>query len=67
MLYGSNVSSKELNHHGLVAAVIEDLGLVELINKSIKDESLNIYISPLLFPCSTNNIKNKIITYVYFL
>lgn len=27
MLHEGNVSSKELNHHGLVAAVVEDLGL----------------------------------------
>jgi hypothetical protein len=41
-----NVSSKELNHHGLVAAVVEDLGLVEFINKHIKDEDKRRIVSP---------------------
>jgi transposase len=46
ILHEGNVSSKELNHHGLVAAVVEDLGLVELINKRIKDEDKRRIVSP---------------------
>jgi transposase len=46
MLNEGNVSSKELNHHGLVASVVEDLGLVELINQRIKDEDKRRIVSP---------------------
>src|ERR1700739_686477 len=46
ILHEGNVSSKELNHHGLVAAVVEDLGLVEFINKRIKDEDKRRIVSP---------------------
>lgn len=46
ILTEGNVSSQELNHHGLIAAVVEDLGLVELINKHIKDEDKRRIVSP---------------------
>src|ERR1700739_912630 len=46
ILHEGNVSSKELNHHGLVAAVVEELGFGECINRRRKDYNKRRIVSP---------------------